>query len=311
MKRGCQMVEVGGWKMLETLRDISRKFFSFYTRMISLRKWKYLQVLIAYICGKAPSRSTLWILASIQHKKALKEKMNSVLNITAFLILCTFVSPSLSCDPVHMIKDNEGHMACMYLDIKLIKTIGCGYNMMNADAPKDFKQIGADFKRFFNGPLTPSTAKCNCSAVPCLKENQIDTLLEISVKTAIADAKSLIKSFSTLCCPVQNVMVDMAYTLGGPGFRAFTPFSKLVDRQYWKMAGDDLTCSKWCNAKHQDTKRCLRDAAIVSKGCGCSGSYPQVCTPTASSCCGSQETCCKGQGFYLLFNPKICFLRFS
>lgn len=217
--------------------------------------------------------------------------------VIAFLILSTFLSSSLSCDPVPMIKDNEGHMACMYLDTRGIKTIGYGYNMQNPDAPRVFKQIGADFNKFFNGPLTPSTGQCNCSAVPCLKENQIDALLEISVKRAISDAASVIKSFSTLCCPVQNVMVDMAYTLGGPSFRAFTTFSKLVDRQYWKMAGDDLTCSKWCNEKHQDTKRCHRDAAIISKGCGCSGPYPQVCTPTASSCCGSQETCCKGQCF--------------
>jgi GH24 family phage-related lysozyme (muramidase) len=167
--------------------------------------------------------------------------------------------------------------------------------MQNKDAPQVFKRIGADFNKFFNGPLTKSTVKCNCSAVPCLKENQIDALLEISVKTAIADAKAVIKTFSSLCCPVQNVMVDMAYTLGGTSLAAFTTFVSLVNRQYWKMAGDDLTCSKWCNAKGQDIKRCHRDAAIVTKGCGCSGNYPQVCTPTASSCCASQETCCKGQ----------------
>lgn len=185
-------------------------------------------------------------------------------------------------------------MSCMYLDIKGIKTIGYGYNMQNKDAPEVFKRIGADFNRFFNGPLTKAGSKCNCSSVPCLKDNQIDALLDISVKVAVADAEVVIKTFGSLCCSVQNVMVDMAFTLGGTSFRQFTTFAGLIDRQYWKMAGDDLTCSKWCNAPKQDNKRCHRDAAVVTQGCACSGTYPQTCTPTHSSCCGSQETCCKG-----------------
>lgn len=217
-----------------------------------------------------------------------------LLRFIVVLLVSADVSTVFSCDPTPMIKRNEGHKECMYLDIKGIKTIGYGFNMQTKDAPEIFKSIGADFNRFFNGPLTKATSKCNCSAVPCLKENQIDALLEIRVRAAIDDAKSTIKSFSSLCCDVQNVMVDMAYTLGGPSFRAFTTFSGLIDRQYWKMAGDDLTCSKWCNARGQDVKRCHRDAAIVAKGCGCSGPYPQVCPPSASSCCAQQETCCKG-----------------
>ncbi|KXJ13641.1 hypothetical protein AC249_AIPGENE27141 [Exaiptasia diaphana] len=99
-------------------------------------------------------------------------------------------------------------------------------------------------------------------------------------------------------------MVDMAYTLGGTSFRQFTTFAGLINRQHWKMAGDDLTCSKWCNAPKQDNKRCHRDAAVVAQGCSCSGTYPQTCDPTHSSCCGSQETCCKGVFTYKSYITK-------
>ena len=198
------------------------------------------------------------------------------------------------CDPKPMIIRHEGKKACVYLDTKGIKTIGVGYNMKNKDAPEVFKTIGADYEKFINGPVTKWNVPCNCSSVPCLKEDQIEELLDISLKTAIEDAQKVISTFSNLCCPVQNVMVDMSFTLGGPGFAAFTTFAKLVTSQYWKAAGDDLTVSLWCT---QATARCMEDANVVRKGCGCPEPYPQACDAQKSSCCASegQQTCCKGE----------------
>lgn len=148
--------------------------------------------------------------------------------------------------------------------------------------------------KFISGPVTKWSAPCNCSTVPCLTEGQIEELLDISLKTAIADAQKVIPTFASLCCPVQNVMVDMSFTFGGPRFAQFTTFSKLVVRQYWKAAGDDLTVSLWCT---QATARCMEDANIVRSGCGCSQPYPQSCDSQGSTCCASatQQTCCKGE----------------
>ena len=199
------------------------------------------------------------------------------------------------CDPKPLIIRHEGKKACVYLDTKGIKTIGVGYNMQNKDAPEVFKEIGADYKKFENGPVTKWNVPCNCSSVPCLTEEQIEDLLDISLKTAIADAQKVIATFDSLCCPVQNVMVDMSFTLGGPGFAQFTTFAALVTHQYWKAAGDDLTVSKWC--MEQATSRCMEDANVVRDGCGCSAPYPQSCDAQRSSCCASeaQQTCCKGK----------------
>lgn len=214
------------------------------------------------------------------------------------LALCFHDLYAEKCDPKPMIKRHEGEKPCVYLDTKGIKTIGVGYNMRNKDAPEVFQRIGADYKKFINGPVTKSTVKCNCSSVPCLKEEQIDQLLDISLKVAIVDARRVISTFDSLCCPVQNVMVDMSFTFGGKGFAAFTTFARLVTGQSWKEAGDDLTVSKWCT---QAKNRCMEDANIVRKGCGCSQPYPQACDAQSSSCCASkeQETCCKGKRTYI------------
>lgn len=201
------------------------------------------------------------------------------------------------CDPKPLIIRHEGKKACVYLDTHKppLKTIGVGYNMQTGRAPGDFKTIKADYEKFMKGPVTKWNAPCNCSSVPCLKEEQIEQLLGISLKTAIEDAQNVIPTFSSLCCPVQNVMVDMSYTLGGKGFAAFTTFAKLVTGQFWKAAGDDLTVSKWC--VEQATSRCMEDANVVREGCGCRQPYPQACDAQKSSCCASesQETCCKGE----------------
>lgn len=198
------------------------------------------------------------------------------------------------CDPKPMIMRHEGKKPCVYLDTKGIKTIGVGFNMENKDAPAVFESIGADYNKFVNGPVTKSTIPCNCSTVPCLTEGQIEQLLDITLKTAIEDARKVVSTFDSLCCPVQNVMVDMSFNLGGPTFAQFTTFAKLVTMQYWKAAGDDLTVSLWCQ---QVTARCMEDANIVRKGCGCSQPSPQACDAQASACCGSktQQTCCKGE----------------
>ena len=93
-----------------------------------------------------------------------------------------------ACDPKPMIMRHEGKKECVYLDTKGIKTIGVGFNMQNKEAPAVFASIGADYNKFISGPVTKWSAPCNCSTVPCLTEGQIEELLDISLKTAIADA---------------------------------------------------------------------------------------------------------------------------
>ena len=225
-------------------------------------------------------------------------ELKQIACLTFLLLFVAFLDGfrAEQCDPKPLIIQHEGKKPCVYLDTRGIKTIGVGYNMENPDASEVFKSIGADYEKFMNGPVTKSTVRCNCSSVPCLTEEQILELLDITLKTAIEDARKVISTFNSLCCPVQNVMVDMSFTLGGPGFAQFTTFAKLLTNQYWKAAGDDLTVSKWCNDR-DTAKRCLEDANVVRKGCGCTQDLPQACDAQSSSCCQSEahQTCCKGE----------------
>ncbi|KAJ7377456.1 hypothetical protein OS493_028896 [Desmophyllum pertusum] len=139
--------------------------------------------------------------------------------------------------------------------------------MENKDALAVFESIKADYNKFMNGPVTKRGDPCNC--VPCLTKKQIKLLLDISLKTAIEDARRVVSSQ-----PSTNVMVDMAFNLGRTKFLKFKTFAMLVTRQNWKAAGDDLTVSKLCQ---QVPRRCMENAKVVRQGCDCSQPYPQAC----------------------------------
>ena len=88
------------------------------------------------------------------------------------------------CEPERMIVEKEVIRACVYFDKRNIKRVAVGYNLQSPAAKTDFQAIGADFEKFYNGPVTPVSEKCNCSDVPCLDERQIDELLEKSLKVS-------------------------------------------------------------------------------------------------------------------------------
>lgn len=211
------------------------------------------------------------------------------------------------CDPKSTIIKHEKKKLCVYKDTKGIKTIGVGYNMQNKDASEVFQnlKIKHDYNKFMKGDVTPSNDPCDCDKVPCLDNDEINVLLDVSLKTAIKDARDLV-SFDKLCCPVQNVMVDMSFNLGYPRFSLFKAvLIPLVNRQNWMAAGDDLTVSKWCT---QVKTRCTNNVKVLRKGCGCSDPYPQKCDSQASACCGSKETCCKGKVKRALFGGFRIFV---
>lgn len=214
---------------------------------------------------------------------------------SAILCACSESSINRNCNPGPLIEKHEGRKECVYLDAKENKILGVGYDLRNPNAKEDFRSVGADYEKFADGPTTPRNANCNCSHVPCLKDEQIDQLLDLSLKTATSNAQRFVSSFSTLCCPVQNVVVDMAFALGMDGLWPLEEFASTIEEQYWKAAADYLSITKWCMVDEKN--RCEEDAAIVDKGCGCTGPYPQACDARASTCCGpkSEMTCCNGK----------------
>ena len=228
----------------------------------------------------------------------------------AVFVLAQF-SVGLCCDPGPLVEKHEGRKPCVYLDTKGIKTIGVGYNIQNKGAADVFKSIGADYQKFASGLTTPWNVKCNCTKVPCLSDEQIDELFSLSLRTAVSDAEAVIPSFPSLCCSVQNVLVDMAFTLGRERLARLTRFAELISRQAWMAAADELAPSEWCAT--DDTGRCADAAAAVAVGCGCAEPTPQACDAQGSFCCppASNATCCKGEqsrARQLRANREDCFV---
>ena len=245
-------------------------------------------------------RSQYWATCVVTRKFVDMDTYRLTVFIFTLFCACFGRENKRNCDPGPFIEEHEGRKACVYLNYKRIKTIGVGYNMQNPNALEDFRSIDADYDKFNNGPTTPWNVKCNCSAVPCLLDAQTNKLFALTLTAAVSDAQKFISNFAALCCPVQNVVVDMAFTFGIERLYELEEFASLIEEQYWKAAADYLSISKWCLVEAQ--KRCSEDAAIVNKGCGCFGPYPQACDARASTCCGpkSEMTCCKGKQFSLV-----------
>lgn len=197
-----------------------------------------------------------------------------------------------ACDPKPLIYDNEGCKECVYLDTRGIKTIGIGFNLQRSDAQSILASVGANYSAIVNGPVTATKTPCNCGKVTCLTQDQIDKIFQITVEGASNDAQSLVATFASLCCPVQNAIVDMSFTLGKTTFATFKTVIYWLINQNWKASADDLRTTKWCQV--QASRRCNADADSVQTGCGCTGLLTQKCDGVSSACCKEDETCCKG-----------------
>lgn len=99
-----------------------------------------------------------------------------------------------------MIIRYEGEKVCVYFDIKGIKIIGVGYNMQNKDVLEVFDFIGVDYNKFENGFVIRWNVFCNCFFVFCFIEDQIEELLDISLKMVIVDVRKVIIIFDGFCC---------------------------------------------------------------------------------------------------------------
>ncbi|XP_013381080.1 uncharacterized protein LOC106152131 [Lingula anatina] len=216
--------------------------------------------------------------------------MHLFIQITIVVAVVTLDSPVQSCDPKPMIRRHEGTRKCMYKDTRGIKTIGIGFNLQNQGAQQALASVGADFNKIFNGASTPVDQTCDCSKVVCLNDTQIEGLFNYSVKQALMDASSLMSNFPSLCCPVQNAVVDMAYNLGGTKLATFTVFLGYFRVNNWQGAADDLMLTKYCQ-DYDTASRCLELSGHIRLGCPCFGSYPSQCQ-ISSACCGLNTKCC-------------------
>lgn len=111
-------------------------------------------------------------------------------------------------------------------------SIGYGYNLATANDPvNDLLRAGVnprDVKALMNGEME-------------ITQEQANRLLHISINQAKTEAEQVVPNLYELPGPVQEVVLNMAYQLGGTGLKGFTNMrGALAEGDYEKAAAEIL-----------------------------------------------------------------------
>jgi len=184
--------------------------------------------------------------------------------ISITLLISHSLQLTSGCSAGTLIEKHEGRKSCCYLDSSEARhpTVGVGLNLDNVQVAKRLlSEVGADYDTVRNYCF-------NISPKQCLSEAQIDKIFSATQSTAFNDAIKVMETYggdlSSLCCDVQNVIVDISFNLGLAKFVQFNEFIPLVIANKWVEAADDLRKTKWCG----DVKsRCTEDSSYIQSGC--------------------------------------------
>jgi GH24 family phage-related lysozyme (muramidase) len=130
-----------------------------------------------------------------------------------------------------MLIKHEGKRSKMYLDSKGIPTIGVGFNLKRPDAKSLLKSVGAEYSSVMNGQE--------------LTEQQIDALLNITIKEAQQIAESNFSTFNEQPNDVKAVLVDMAFNLGPTRLAGFVKLKAAIDGKDYARAAQEMQNSQW------------------------------------------------------------------
>jgi len=128
----------------------------------------------------------------------------------------------------------EGTRTACYKDTVGIATIGVGFNLQTPGAEACITNLGLDYNQVLSGA---------CDLTP----DQIDSLLENSIQSAIATARSVVPTFDSLPDNQQLVLTDLAYNMGGTRLSAFHDTLTSIANQDWPSAATNLQASHWFN----------------------------------------------------------------
>src|SRR5690554_5080438 len=149
--------------------------------------------------------------------------MKSLVLFLAFLQIA--FSLSGECNSYEREKLNEGYrthgnlkkasalLIKVYKDSKGIPTIGVGFNLMKSGARQQIAAVGANYDKLLAGTQG-------------LNDNQIRTLFNQDMATAVSCVSSWIGNWSSLSTTRQSAIADMSFNLGcGKNRKFFSIFS--------------------------------------------------------------------------------------
>eukprot|EP01029_Cantina_marsupialis_P026906 TRINITY_DN7377_c0_g1_i1.p1 TRINITY_DN7377_c0_g1~~TRINITY_DN7377_c0_g1_i1.p1 ORF type:complete len:178 (+),score=35.59 TRINITY_DN7377_c0_g1_i1:34-567(+) len=177
--------------------------------------------------------------------------MKTALLFVVVLALVASAFASCTDEARALIARHEGTRKCVYKDSRGIKTIGIGFNLEQGGAKSMVERCGADYSSVLAGRKCLTTTEINC-------------LFDYTYNQHAAGAKKNISSFSSQCCNVQMVLVDLDFNLGTYGLSLFHHFIADINAKSYNAAGNELTSSRWCR---QVGNRCRDDVSRIKNGC--------------------------------------------
>jgi GH24 family phage-related lysozyme (muramidase) len=171
------------------------------------------------------------IYASVSNKRIIAEAPD--LPPPPPAIVQKAVSNSLSYQEIYdIIKDHEGYRPQVYKDSVGKPTIGIGFNLTRSDARALIKQVGADYDQVLTGKQL-------------LNDKQINTLFELSLRTAYKDAEKFIPDLFNQPRNVKLALIDLAFNLGYDRLSKFKNTKAHLIAGDYNKAANELMNSKW------------------------------------------------------------------
>ncbi len=133
---------------------------------------------------------------------------------------------------MNFIQQWEGKSATVYTDTQGHPTVGIGFNMDREDAREIFTGLGINYDQVKAGELA-------------LSNEQINSLFQKDVDTAISDAHALVTNLDNLPENAQEVVIDMAFNLGYSKFSGFENAIEAFNNGDLKEAAAEMQDSKW------------------------------------------------------------------
>ena len=130
-----------------------------------------------------------------------------------------------------------------------------------------FSLAKANFYKFYHGPVTVWSHRCNCTEVPCLTEEQVNIMFAFSIEKAHQEAKSSFPSLPSLCCSLQIALVKIVYSLETQRLSELvkrTLGPRDINMQKWETFLNGLRQTNWCKSFRSN---CKLAENYIYKGC--------------------------------------------
>jgi lysozyme len=127
---------------------------------------------------------------------------------------------------------HEGYRANPYKDSVGVLTVGIGFNLERAEAPGLLAAEGIDYNQVVSGRRP-------------ISKDEAWRLAANDVNTAAADAARIFPNFGSLPAGVQEVLVNMAFNLGGTKLSKFVRLREAVAAGDFPRAAEYMMQSKW------------------------------------------------------------------